>query len=62
MANMYIDIFCRIKNESNFCIGGSIWNLSKIGPEDPEELFEILNIFPIQMHKEAKLSLTSLLN
>ena len=20
MANMYIDIFCRIKNESNFCI------------------------------------------
>ena len=39
--------------------GGSIWNLSKIGPEAPEEkLFEILNIFPIQMHKEAKLTLT----
>ena len=32
---------------------------SKIGPEAPEEkLFEILNIFPIQMHKEAKLTLT----
>ena len=27
----------------------------QIGPEAPEEkLFEILNIFPIQMHKEAK--------
>ena len=39
--------------------GGSIWNLSKIGPEAPDEkLFEILNIFPIQMHKEAKLTLT----
>ena len=36
---------------------GSIWNLCKIGPEAPEEkLFEILNIFPIQMHKEAKLT------
>ena len=34
-------------------------NLSKIGPEAPEKkLFEILNIFPIQMHKEAKLTLT----
>ena len=33
-----------------------IW--TKIGPEAPEEkLFEILNIFPIQMHKEAKLTL-----
>ena len=32
--------------------------LSKIGPEAPEEKsFEILNIFPIQMHKEAKLTL-----
>ena len=31
--------------------------LSKIGPEAPEKLFEILNIFPIQMHKEAKLTL-----
>ena len=32
-----------------------IW---KIGPEAPEEkLFEILNIFPIQMHKVAKLTL-----
>ena len=32
--------------------------MSKIGPEAPEEkLFEILNIFPIQMHKEAKLTL-----
>ena len=31
---------------------------SKIGPEAPEEKsFEILNIFPIQMHKEAKLTL-----
>ena len=30
----------------------------QIGPEAPEEkLFEILNIFPIQMHKEAKLTL-----
>ena len=27
------------------------------GPEAPEEkLFEILNIFPIQMHKEEKLT------
>ena len=35
------------------------WNLSKIGQEAPEEkLFENLNIFPIQMHKEAKLTLT----
>ena len=45
-----------------FCspyLRSSIWNLSKIGPEAPEEkLFEILNIFPIQMHKEAKLTLT----
>ena len=44
-----------------FCypyLRGSIWNLSKIGLEAPEEkLFEILNIFPIQMHKEAKLTL-----
>ena len=33
-------------------------NLSKIGPEAPEKKsFEILNIFPIQMHKEAKLTL-----
>ena len=32
--------------------------MSKIGPEAPEEkLFEILNIFPIQMHKVAKLTL-----
>ena len=30
----------------------------QIGSEAPEEkLFEILNIFPIQMHKEAKLTL-----
>ena len=30
----------------------------KIGPEAPEnKLFEILNIFPIQMQKEAKLTL-----
>ena len=30
----------------------------KIGPEAPEKKsFEILNIFPIQMHKEAKLTL-----
>ena len=30
-----------------------------MGPEAPEEkLFEILNIFPIQMHKEAKLTLS----
>ena len=36
---------------------GSIWNLSKIGPGAPEEKsFEILNIFHIQMHKEAKLT------
>ena len=36
---------------------GTLRNLSKIGPEAPEEkLFEILNIFPIQMHKEAKLT------
>ena len=33
-------------------------NFSNIGPEAPEEKsFEILNIFPIQMHKEAKLTL-----
>ena len=39
--------------------GGSIWNLSKTGPEAPEEKsFEVLNIFPIRMHKEAKLTLT----
>ena len=32
--------------------------MSKIGPEAPErKSFEILNIFPIQMHKEAKLTL-----
>ena len=38
--------------------GGSIWNLSNIGPEAPEEKsFEILNIFPIQMHREANLAL-----
>ena len=31
--------------------GGSTWNLSNIGPEASEEkLFEILNIFPIQMY------------
>ena len=31
--------------------------MSKIGPEAPEKKsFEILNIFPIQMHKEAKLT------
>ena len=29
----------------------------EIGPEAPEKLFEILNIFPIQMHKEAKVTL-----
>ena len=30
---------------------------AKIGLEAPEEKsFEILNIFPIQMHKEAKLT------
>ena len=34
-----------------------IW--ANFGPEAPEKkLFEILNIFPIQMHKEAKLTLT----
>ena len=34
-----------------------MWNLSKIGPEVPEKkLFEILNIFPIQMHKEAEVT------
>ena len=33
-----------------------IW--AKLAREAPEEkLFEILNIFPIQMHKEAKLTL-----
>ena len=32
--------------------------MSKIGQEAPEKKsFEILNIFPIQMHKEAKLTL-----
>ena len=32
--------------------------MSKIGPEAPDEKsFEIQNIFPIQMHKEAKLTL-----
>ena len=31
--------------------------LEQIGPETPEEKsFEILTIFPIQMHKEAKLT------
>ena len=31
--------------------------MSKIGQEAPKEKsFEILNIFPIQMHKEAKLT------
>ena len=38
--------------------GSSKWNLSNTDPEAPEEkLFEILNIFPIQMHKEANLTL-----
>ena len=32
-------------------------NLNNIGPETPEEKFEILNIFPIQMHREANLTL-----
>ena len=37
---------------------GSKWNLSNIGPEAPEEKsFEIINIFPIQMHREANLTL-----
>ena len=32
--------------------------MRKIGPEAPEKKsFEILNIFPIQMYKEAKLTL-----
>ena len=36
---------------------GSKWNLNNIGPEAPEEKsFEILNIFPIQMHREANLT------
>ena len=37
--------------------GGSKWNLSNIGPEAPEEKsLEILNIFPIHMHREANLT------
>ena len=43
--------------------GGSTWNLSSTGSEASEEkLFEILNIFPIQMygpiqmHMEANLT------
>ena len=37
--------------------GDSKWNLSNTGPEAPEEKsFEILNIFPIQMHREANLT------
>ena len=36
--------------------GGSQWNLSNIGPEALEKSFEILNIFPIQMHREANLT------
>ena len=36
----------------------NLWNMSKIGHEAPEEKsFEVLNIFAIQMHKEAKLTL-----
>ena len=35
--------------------GGITWNLSNTGPE--EKSFEILNIFPIQMHREANLTL-----
>ena len=35
---------------------GHTW-VTEDGPEAPEEKwFEILNIFPIQMHKEAKLT------
>ena len=38
--------------------GGSKWNFSNIGPEAPEEKsFAILNIFPIQMYREAHLTL-----
>ena len=33
--------------------GGSNWNLSNISPV---EKFEILNIFPIQMRREANLT------
>ena len=33
------------------------WNSSNIGPEAPEEKsFEILDIFPTQMHREANLT------
>ena len=38
--------------------GGPKWNMRNIDPEALEKKsFEILNIFPIQMHKEANLTL-----